>query len=149
MDSWAMKLDCFIRVVILSPSYAQVKWNNLTMSHTFLDEMYSNIFNQYDEANGTNIKDLYTKTARLKLSDWKVITGIIVHDDVIKWKHFPCYWDFVTDGFPSQRPVTRSFVVFFDLRLNKLLGKQWRHRWFETTLRSLWRYCYTLFVIHD
>ena len=25
----------------------------------------------------------------------------------------------VTGGFPSQRPVTRSFVVFFDLRLNK------------------------------
>ena len=75
MDSWAMKLDCFIRVVILSPSYAQVKWNNLTiMSHTFLDEMYSNVFNQYDEANGTNIKDLYTNTARLKLSDWKVFT---------------------------------------------------------------------------
>ena len=27
----------------------------------------------------------------------------------------------VTDEFPSQRPVTRSFDVFFDLRLNKQL----------------------------
>ena len=26
--------------------------------------------------------------------------------------------------FPTQRPVTRSFDVFFDLRLNKRLGKQ-------------------------
>ena len=26
--------------------------------------------------------------------------------------------------FPSQRPVTRSFEVFFDLRLNKRLSKQ-------------------------
>ena len=25
---------------------------------------------------------------------------------------------------PAQRPVTRSFDVFFDLRLNKLLSKQ-------------------------
>ena len=30
----------------------------------------------------------------------------------------------VTDEFPSQRPVTRSFDVFFDLRLNKRLSKQ-------------------------
>ena len=26
--------------------------------------------------------------------------------------------------FPTQRPVTRSFDVFFDLRLNKQLSKQ-------------------------
>ena len=30
----------------------------------------------------------------------------------------------VTGEFPSQRPVTRSFDVFFDLRLNKPLSKQ-------------------------
>ena len=30
----------------------------------------------------------------------------------------------VTGGFPSQRPVTQSFDVFFDLHLNKRLGKQ-------------------------
>ena len=35
----------------------------------------------------------------------------------------------VTPEFPSQRPVTRSFDVFFDLRLNKRLSKQSRHRW--------------------
>ena len=28
----------------------------------------------------------------------------------------------VTDEFPAQRPVTRSFDVFFDLRLNKRLS---------------------------
>ena len=43
--------------------------------------------------------------------------------------------------FPSQRPVARSFDVFFDLCLNKQLNKQSRHRWFETQLRSLWRHC--------
>ena len=29
----------------------------------------------------------------------------------------------VTDRFPSQKPVTRSFDIFFDLRLNKRLSK--------------------------
>ena len=50
-------------------------------------------------------------------------------DEVIKWKHFPRYWPFCgeftgTDEFPTQRPVTRSFDVFFDLRPNKRLSKQ-------------------------
>ena len=47
----------------------------------------------------------------------------------------------VTGEFPSKRPVTRSFDVFFDLRLNKRLSKQSRRRWFETPSRSLWRHC--------
>ena len=46
----------------------------------------------------------------------------------------------VTGEFPSQRPVTRSFVVFFDLHLKKRLSKQTRCRWFETPSRSLWHY---------
>ena len=44
----------------------------------------------------------------------------------------------VTGGFPSQRPVTRSFNVFFDMRLNKGLSKQARHRWYKTPSCSLW-----------
>ena len=47
----------------------------------------------------------------------------------------------ITDGFPSQRPVTRSLDVFFDLRLNKRLSKQSRLRWIETPPRSLWSHC--------
>ena len=38
----------------------------------------------------------------------------------------------VTNEFPTQRPVTRSFDVFFDLRLNKRLSKPSRRWWFET-----------------
>ena len=30
----------------------------------------------------------------------------------------------VTGEFPTQRPVTQSFDIFFDLRLNKRLSKQ-------------------------
>ena len=46
-----------------------------------------------------------------------------------------------TGEFSSQRPVTQSFDVFFDLRLNKRLSKQWWCRWFETPSRPLWRHC--------
>ena len=47
----------------------------------------------------------------------------------------------VTGGFPSQRPVTRSFDVFVDLHLNKQLSKQSRRQWIETPSRPLWRQC--------
>ena len=53
----------------------------------------------------------------------------------------------VTSEFPSQRPVTRNFDIFFDLRQNKLLSKPSTRRWFETPLRSLWRHCYGIIVI--
>ena len=36
----------------------------------------------------------------------------------------------VTDEFSAEKPVTRSFDVFFDLRLNKRLSKQSWGRWF-------------------
>ena len=42
---------------------------------------------------------------------------------------------------PAQRPVTRSFVVFFDLSLNKCLSKQSWGWWFETPSCPLWRHC--------
>ena len=47
----------------------------------------------------------------------------------------------VTGEFPAQRPVTRSFDVFFVLRLNKRLSKQSWGWWSETPLRPLWRHC--------
>ena len=47
----------------------------------------------------------------------------------------------VPGEFPAQRPVTRSFDVFFDLRLNKRLSKQSWGWWFETLSRPLWRHC--------
>ena len=46
----------------------------------------------------------------------------------------------VTGEFPAQSPVTRSFDVFFDLRLNKRFSKQWWCWWFETLSRPLWRH---------
>ena len=54
----------------------------------------------------------------------------------------PLCGEFTGPGeFPTQRPVTRSFDVFFDLRPNKRLSKQPRGWWFETQSWSLWRHC--------
>ena len=69
----------------------------------------------------------------------------IYHDDVIKWKHFPCYWPFVRGihRWPvdsvQKMPVMRSSDIFFDLRLSKRISKELRRWWFEIPLRSLWR----------
>ena len=46
----------------------------------------------------------------------------------------------VPGEFPAQRPVTRGFDVFFDLRPNKPLSKQLWSWWFETPSHSLWRH---------
>ena len=50
-------------------------------------------------------------------------------------------WISVPGEFPAQRPVTRSFNVFFDLRLNKRLSEQSWGWWLETLSRPLWRHC--------
>ena len=66
------------------------------------------------------------------------------HDDVTKRKHFLRYWPFVRGihwslvNSPHKRPVTRSFDIFFDLRLNKRLSKQSLGWWFEMPSCSLW-----------
>ena len=46
----------------------------------------------------------------------------------------------VSGEFPTQRPVTRSFDVYFDLRPNKRLSKQSLGWWFETLSPPLWRH---------
>ena len=92
--------------------------------------------------------------------------GVAINENFIKMTAFPFQWKWrvsknssefvmmtssngnffranspVTGEFPAQRPVTRSFDVSFDLRLNKRLSKQSWGWWFETPLRSLWRHC--------
>ena len=47
----------------------------------------------------------------------------------------------VPGEFPAQRPVMRSFDIFFDLRLNKRLSKQSWCWWFETLSCPLWHHC--------
>ena len=77
--------------------------------------------------------------------DNEFTSGDLTHDDVINGNIFrvtgPLCGEFTGPGeFPTQRPVTRSFDVFFDLRLNKRLSKQPWGWWFETLSWSLWRH---------
>ena len=74
--------------------------------------------------------------------------GSDYHDDVIKSvETFSALLTLcsgnspVTGEFPAPRPVTRSFDVFFDLRLNKRLSKHPRRWWFAAPSRPLWRHC--------
>ena len=51
------------------------------------------------------------------------------NDDVIKWNIFRVTGHLCGEftgprWIPAQRPVTWSFDIFFDLRLNKRLSKQ-------------------------
>ena len=78
---------------------------------------------------------LYTSPARVRPS---TSGHRCPHGDVIKWKHFPCYWSFVRGIHRS--PVTRSFGVFFYLHLHKRLSKQSWGWWFETPSRPLCRH---------
>ena len=54
----------------------------------------------------------------------------------------------VTNEFPTQRPLTLSFDVFFDLLLNKRLSKQSCGWWFETPLHPWWCQSNDMFIHH-
>ena len=87
----------------------------------------------------------------LLLETWKRLKFIIFYTFDVSWW---CYqmetfsallaiWagnSPVPGEFPAQRPVTRSFDVFLDLRLNKWLSKQSWGWWFEMLSHQLWRH---------
>ena len=50
--------------------------------------------------------------------------------------------------FPTQRPVTRNFDVYFDMRPNKRLSKQSWGWWFETLSHPFWRHRNVFVVSH-
>ena len=61
----------------------------------------------------------------------------------------PLCGEFTGHGeFPAQRAVARRFDVFFDLRLNKRLSKQWWGWWFETPSRPFWRHCNEIHILY-
>ena len=82
---------------------------------------------------------------------WSHYTMMNSHQNASWWRHqmetfsvllVLCVGNPPVPGeFPAQRPVMRSFDVFFGLRPNKWLSKQLCGWWFEMQLRSLWRHC--------
>ena len=75
------------------------------------------------------------------------------HDDVIEWKHFPCYWPFVwgIHKSPVNSPHKGQWrgALMFSLigGLNKRLSKQSWGCWFEMLSRSLWRHCNAFILV--
>ena len=88
----------------------------------------------------SNCQCVYVCLSITSLSVW--------HDDVIKLGTFSALLTIcvgnspVIGEFTAQRPVTQSFDVFIELRLNKRLSKRSWGWWFETLSRPLWRHCY-------
>ena len=84
--------------------------------------------------------------ARLGRS-WSLWFSLVIcfHNSKPWWRHqietFSALLAVCAGNSPTQRPVTRSFDVFFDLRPNKRLSKQWWGWWFETPSWPLWRHC--------
>ena len=79
---------------------------------------------------------------------WHVYEGVDnLHDDVIKWRHFPRYWPFVRwiHRSPVNSPHKGQWrgALMFSLicALNKRLSKQSWGWWFQTPSCSLWRHC--------
>ena len=84
-------------------------------------------------------RDTYTKIIRLvvrsawwrhQMETFSALLAICVGNSPVRGE------------FPSQRPVTRSIDIFFYLRPNKWLNKQWWDWWFETPSSPLWRHCH-------
>ena len=74
---------------------------------------------------------------------WTHLWAIIMtssNGDIFRVTGLLCL-EFTSPGeFPTQRPVTQSFDVFFDLCLNKRLSEQSWGWWFEMPSCPLWRH---------
>ena len=88
-----------------------------------------------------------------------VIRALVTRSDMSWWRHQMetfsallaiCAENSPVPGeFPAQRPVTRRFDVFFDLRLNKRLSKQSWGWWFETPSRPLRRHRNVVYCLYS
>ena len=114
--------------------------------------------NQYSLMNQYIVTDIYFDTATLwtlfvyNITHWgqhKMAATLPMIPSNTWWRHqletFSALLAICAG--PAQRPVTRSFDVFFDLRLNQRLSKQWRGWWFETLPRPVWRHCNDIFFV--
>ena len=75
---------------------------------------------------------------------WHIFQKYFAHDDVIKWKHFPCYWSFMRRihqspvNSPHKGQWWGTFMFSLICALNKRVSKQSWGWWFETPSHSFW-----------
>ena len=112
----------------------QCSWMYILTEDKCLNAKYANIHIKY-----------YCKMAKYRwfmFSQWPVQHMMTSSNgNIFRVTGYLC-GEFTGPGeFPAQRPVTRSFDVFFDLRLNKRFSKQSWGWWFDTLSHPLWRHC--------
>ena len=137
-----------------------------TQQHTYFGPVFSLLLSRYHAGTSCNGYHEYRRNIRivappfglyLRFIEFSFITVILI------WSYPPSFrtwWRHqmetfsallalcagihrspVTGEFPTERPVTRGFDIFFDLCLNKRASKQSWGWWFETPSRPLWRHC--------
>ena len=123
--------------------------------------MWSPHFQHYHSSTTTTATTTTSTTVRKWVESqrflWRTETALskLRHgQDIAWWRHQMETFFRVTGhlcgkftGHPAQRPVTRSFQVFFDLHLNKRLSKQSWGWWSETPSRPLWRHWNGILII--
>ena len=140
---------------ILSSSWSQKYWHcflrcksEITLKANFLFQNYQYFFLQFHNTMYWEASDFiiaYHLNTDFDLSMYGIWLILIA-----RWRHqMETYSALlalcngnppVIGGFPSQRPVMRSFAVFIDVHLSKRLSQQSRCWWFETPSRSLQRH---------
>ena len=120
-------------VIVMSLSsgiYASVNWNIIVSGNDLLSFWYQAITSCIG-INGVSSQDAvkFTPWWHHQMETFSTLLALCAGNSA------------ATGEFPPQRPVTWSFDVFFDLRLNKWLTKQSWDWWFETPSRPLWCDC--------
>ena len=91
------------------------------------------------------VTKLFRRKSSLLYKGWYFVNCILLVPNYTWWRHqmetFSALLAICAGNSPgnSQRPVTRSFDVFFGLLLNKRLSEQSWGWWFETLWHPLWR----------
>ena len=119
LNTTVVKGSCIYQVLLLSTSI----WTT-HVSNIYPYSRKTGDLNDFNEIHGFWSFKIVSLVENITLP-------LVTHDDVIKWKHFPCYWSFVRGIHRGQRPVTRNFDIFFN---------QWWGWWFETPSCPLWRH---------
>ena len=108
---------------------------------------------QYHPCTGTQIREGQKRGVVYHIQKASVVLQG-THDDVIKWKHFRCYWPFVWGihrspvNSPNKGQWRGALVFSLICALNKRLSKQSWGWWFETASRPLWRHFNGRFTVY-
>ena len=106
--------------------------NHIENQYTIIQSQSRNFTEQWNSFTGISLNEPVNQQTRTRFESMETFSALLA----ICAGNSPVHGE-----FPTQRPVTRSFDVFFDLCLNKRLSKQSWGWWFETLSRPLWRRC--------